>query len=375
VSSNVYADAMGEAYERLQGLGYERGDGMELANHGPMGAEALSTLGFGDAVPSWVEDYKRRVTHHDPPESRFGIDPSDESSWREALGRFERAGDWEDLFAREVADQPWRDVLSRWWPRLLPGLMGGLTHGLIRTAHAVRCMSAVEHPKDLALKELSRGLAYWAARYRPLPGEPALTGEDTVADAVARLPRVSPEATGGGPGSRVAGLADNESYVQALSGLSPLTAGRRLSEMTTTFAGVYLAHPDGPPVPLIHGVTAPAAMRLVLPHLSAEQYTMSIASMWHVHVVLLLMFTHTGDGERESIADASGTVLPSWHQLFDHAVVHGDEHVVKFTEACYRENAIQPDPRFAAAVQAALARIPPRALGGGAATVTGRRGR
>jgi hypothetical protein len=84
VSSNVYADAMGEAYERLQGLGYERGDGMELANHGPMGAEALSTLGFGDAVPSWVEDYKRRVTHHDPPESRFGIDPSDENSWRGA---------------------------------------------------------------------------------------------------------------------------------------------------------------------------------------------------------------------------------------------------------------------------------------------------
>ncbi|KDO93473.1 hypothetical protein MAVA5_19270 [Mycobacterium avium subsp. hominissuis A5] len=30
--------------------------------------------------------------------------------------------------------------------------------------------------------------------------------------------------------------------------------------------------------------------------------------------------------------------------------MHGDEHVVKFTEACYRENALQPDPRFAAAV-------------------------
>jgi hypothetical protein len=48
--NNVYADAMGDAYERLDGLGYERGDSMELANHGPMGAEALSTLGFGDEV-------------------------------------------------------------------------------------------------------------------------------------------------------------------------------------------------------------------------------------------------------------------------------------------------------------------------------------
>ena len=59
MSNNMYAQAMGEAYERLEGLGYERGDGMELANHGPMGAEALSTLGFSDQVGSWVADYKR----------------------------------------------------------------------------------------------------------------------------------------------------------------------------------------------------------------------------------------------------------------------------------------------------------------------------
>jgi hypothetical protein len=55
-------------------------------------------------------------------------------------------------------------------------------------------------------------------------------------------------------------------------------------------------------------------------------------------------------------------------------LVNGDEHVIKFTEACYRENAIQPDPRFAAAAQAALHRIPPRALGGGAATLGTQRG-
>src|SRR5579875_942476 len=98
-SSNVYSDAMAEAYERLDGLGYERGEN-DFANHGPMAAEALCTLGFGDEVASWVEHYKRRMDHHDPPESRFRIDPSDEQSWREALGRFARAGDWEELFRR-----------------------------------------------------------------------------------------------------------------------------------------------------------------------------------------------------------------------------------------------------------------------------------
>ena len=78
----------------------------------------------------------------------------------------------------------------------LTGLLAGLTHGLIRTAHAVRCLSATEYPKDPALQELSRGLAYWAARYRPLPGEVALTGAQTVGEAVAALDRPGADRAG-----------------------------------------------------------------------------------------------------------------------------------------------------------------------------------
>jgi hypothetical protein len=361
MSGNVYADAMGEAYERLEGLGYERGD-MDFANHGPMGSEALSTLGFGDEVASWVEDYKHRVAHHDPPEPRFALDPCDEQSWREALGQFERAGDWEELFRRELSDRPWREVLAHWWPHLVPGLMAGLTHGLIRTAHAVRCLTAADIDEKLALTELARGLAYWAARYSQLPGDVALTGAHTVAEAVAELNRTSGR-------SPLADLPNNSGYVEALRALSPLAIGRRLSEMTSTFAGVYLAHPDGPPVPMIHGVTAPAAMRVALAQLPDELHAPSVAAMWRTHVALLLMFTNDPGAEANSLENASKSGLLSWHDLFGRALVHGDEHVIKFTEACYRENTLQPDPRFAAAVQAALQRIPRRALSGGAATV------
>src|SRR6201998_3659165 len=263
---------MGQAYERLDGLGYERGE-RDFANHGPMAAEALCTLGFGDEVAGWVEDYKRRVAHHDPPQRGFGLDVADEPSWRAALGRFEKVGDWEELFALELAERPWRDVVTTWWPRLLPGLLAGLTHGLIRTAHAVRCLSATEYPKDLALQELSRGLAYWAARYRPLPGEVTLAGTATVDEAVAALDRRGADRAGG-PGAMVAELSDNPSYLRALGAVGPLAAGRRLSDMTTTFAGVYLAHPEVAPVPLIHGVTAPAAMRLVLAVVPTDLHAM-----------------------------------------------------------------------------------------------------
>ena len=341
---NVYADAITDAYERLDGLGYERGE-REFANHGPMAAEALCVLGFGDDVSSWVEDYKRRMAHHDPPEPRFPLDPSDEQSWREALGRFERAGDWEELFRRQLADRPWREVLATWWPRLVPGLLAALTHGLIRTAHAVRCLTATSHPDDRALTELARGLAYWAARYAPLPGEVTLTGNHTIAEVVADLSR------GAGP-SR-----DNPDYMEALSALSPLDAGRRLSEMTSTFAGVYLAHPEGPPVPMIHGVTAPAAMRIALTQLPDDLHEPSVAAMWRVHVALLLMFTQDVGAEQRSLDIASRTALVPWKELFGRALESGDEHVIKFTEACYRENALQPDPRFPAAVQAAVHRI------------------
>jgi hypothetical protein len=353
--ANVYAEAMGDAYQRLNGLGYERGES-DFANHGPMGAEALCTLGFGEQIPSWVERYKRRVAHHDPPQPRFHLEASDEPSWRDALGQFGRVGDWEELFARQLIERPWREVLSQWWPRLLPGLLAGLTHGLIRTAHAVRCLSATEHPQDLALQELSRGLAYWAARYRPLPGTVVLIGERSVAEAVAGIQRLGSDQPAY-PGARVGVLAHDAGYGEALSMLSPLAATRRLSEMTTTFAGVYLAHPEVAPVPLIHGVTAPSAMRLVLGQLPDYLYAASVAAMWQVHVALLLMFTSTPGGERESLHHASVATVPPWQDLFQRALASGDEHAIKFTEACYRENALQPDPRFPCAVQAALQRI------------------
>jgi hypothetical protein len=250
--------------------------------------------------------------------------------------------------------------------------MAALTHGLIRTAHAVRCLTATANPEDLALTELARGLAYWAARYRQLPGEAALTGNHTVAEAVARLSRTSPEGARQSGRSPLADLPNNPGYAQALRALSPLAAGRRLCEMTSTFAGVYIAQPDGPPVPMIHGVTAPAAMRIALAQLPDELHAPSVAGMWRVHVALLLIFTHDADAERDILKTAATTGLLSWHDLFGRALVHGDEHVIKFTEACYRENALQPDPRFAAAVQAALQRIPHRALGGGAAIVGSR---
>jgi Questin oxidase-like len=328
MTSLGYADAINDALERLGGLGYEWGD-RNFVNHGPMGAEALAVLGYPEQVSQWADAYRARP-HHDPPPPRFALDAADESSWRPALGAFERAGDWEQLFVGELAESHWREVLARWWPRLLPGLFAGLTHGAIRTAHAVRHLSVVTQPTPPQLGELARALAYWA-RFTALPGQPRLGGSLSVPDAVAALPRPPAEAGAGldAADHRLGRLVQFPGYAESLHTLAPEHAQWLLSEMTAHFAGVYLAHPEVMPVPLIHAVTAPAAVRLVLPHLPTEQHEPSVAALWQVHTALLLAFTS--------------------HR--------GDEHVLKFTEACQREHALRPDPRYPTAVLAAQQRI------------------
>ncbi|GHF55734.1 hypothetical protein GCM10010218_41600 [Streptomyces mashuensis] len=362
-----YTDALNDALDRMTDLGYERGVGADLANHGPMGAEALAALGHGDEVAAWVECYRTAMPHHEVPARGVPLDPADESSWRAALGDFSRAGDWEELFARELAAAPWREVLVRWWPRLLPGLLAGLTHGLIRTAHAVRSLAAAQdRPTPAQLTELSRGLAYWAARFAHLPGEVRMTGTQDLASAVAALPRTpyAGERRGRAAAAhRLAHPAELPGYSEALTALAPATGHTQwlLTEMTTEFAGVYLGHPELFPVPLIHGVTAPAAARLVLPHLPEPLHEPTLAALWHTHTTLLLAFTEGRAGEAGAARQAreveAAGELPPFDELVARAVDHGDEHVVKFTEACLREHALRPDPRYPAAVLAAQQRI------------------
>jgi len=353
-----YSDAVNDALERLDDLGYERGTQGDLANHGPMGAETLAALGYGDRVAGWAEEYRTVMPHHDPPAPRFSLS-SDEASWRPALGVFERAGDWEQLMLRELKEGPWRTVLVRWWPRLLPGLLAGFTHGAIRTAHAVRSVAATPEPTQLQLTELARGLGYWAARHRQLSGQARLRGESGIAAAIAALPRVSGEVPITPPvaGKRLESLDSMPGYNESLDALAPGEAQWLLSEMTSEFAGVYLAHDEIFAVPMVHTVTLPAAIRLVLPHLPVDLHTPSVAAVWQIHTALLLAFTRDRRREEYMREEALDSDLPSFDQLSLHAVEHGDEHVLKFTEACLREHLLLPDRRFAAAALAGIERI------------------
>src|SRR3954462_997193 len=180
-----------EAYQRLHFAGPEWDDN-SLTNHGPMAVEVLVRRGHGGAVHTWVAGSLPRLD--DLPAA---TDPITDDTWREAMGDAGRVSDWTAYLARQTAERPWRDVLTLWWPRLLPAIAAGTTHGVIRTSHAVRALLATDENTSgsagesaEARTELAHGLAFWAPRAQYVPGVEAPAGSLDAGEAFRGLPRI-----------------------------------------------------------------------------------------------------------------------------------------------------------------------------------------
>ena len=329
---------MDQALEMFARTGPEYGGG--LANHGPMAAEALITLGRNDAVMPWVERYRRNL--QDPPEARHSISSE---NWREALGNISRVGDWIALFNREMKEASWRAVLGQWLPRLAPGLVAAAAHGLIRTGHAAR--SLAERETEARRQELAQGMAYWAARYQLLPS--ARMGKKSAglkpSQAIKQVETLPVEQRGG------RGLISDS--LRRLDEFPPFanaadmvdSAGdpsRFISDLTETFAAVYLANAQqfGGVIAFIHAVTGPSAIRLLLPYVNSEETSNLLRYGWQAAAGLYAAFG------RVPAASLNEGLEQSKEDLIDRAVATGDEHAIKFTEACLREHALNPKPVY-----------------------------
>ncbi|WP_131736994.1 questin oxidase family protein [Actinomadura roseirufa] len=306
-----YADCVDDALDRLWEVGFEFGP--DFAVHAPMVAETMATLGLHDDVPRWIEVNRKQRGHHVPPAAGEPL-PDDPARARlAALGDYRRVADWVGYFERRLAERPWREVLVEWWPVLMEGALSAFTHGLIRTAHAVRALRTVPEPSALQLNELARGLAYWAGRYTVLPRR--LRAEGPRVESAADIPAA-------------------------------------LSELTALHAGRYAETAPYPPIPLVHTVTAPAALRLVLPVLPAELQLSSYAAVVTVAEAVWKAFPVTpGTGP----AAAEGYLPPAGELLVARSVELGEEHAIKLTEACLREDALRPDDRYRAAAHTLIA--------------------
>jgi hypothetical protein len=232
-----------------------------------MAAEALTRHGHAAVVHGWLDRYADRL--EDAPRGISAIPPAE---WRDSLGDPVRTGDWLDFFDRELAGAPWREVLAVWWPRLLPGIAAGATHGVIRVGHAVRALLDTETAPRVA--ELGQGLAYWAARWQPLA--PAGNGPYRPADprrALDAVPRVPDQRFG--IRNRLAQLAEVPGWASA-AGSVPGEVGAIVAAAVRR----YEQYGYGSPVMLVHAATAPAAVLRSLPALPPSLAAPSLRAAW-----------------------------------------------------------------------------------------------
>ncbi|MEO3889514.1 questin oxidase family protein [Nonomuraea sp. B5E05] len=337
-----------EAYERLHRTGPEF-DGW-LTNHGPMAVEAMVRHGYDRDVHRWLDSYVGRLDELPSSSSPIGAE-----DWREALGDPKRLGDWLTFFDREVKEQPWRAVMETWWPRLLPGIAAGATHGVIRTGHAVHALLRQQDEGRLA--ELGQALGYWAARWQAIAGFDVPSGTAEPERAIAEVPRVPDQSMG--INHRLDQLAESAGWGPSLAALKPAAdaeqARTRLTELADAATLRYVTHAHGSPVMLVHSATAPTAVLRTLPALPADVWSASLNAAWAASAAVTAAYAPTEAAPQDNLPDIPGSAA----EVFDLAVRHGDEHVIKLADTALDVHHRTDNPDALAAVVRAVSLIKP----------------
>lgn len=333
-------DALDAALARLRGEEPLARQG--LSTHAPMAAEALCAMGQGDRIASWVEGYGRGRL--ELPRATRPIDPA---RWSEALGLQPQAGSWEQQnprwgdwvvhFEQALREQPWPAVLDRWVARLAPGFGSAATHGVIRTAHAARALA--RRPSAERQAELARGLAYWASSFQPLPAATVPLPRRSDLD-FSSLPLYADRHGAPPRGSFVAGLAAAAAEPGLLAAIdryapaSPEAAWPALAELG---ARAFLRHGlRAQPLAFLHAITGPLALRRLAPHLRAETLAAALPHAWRTAALLYAAYARRDPGplpERPAVDRAT---------LAGRAAEHGDEHVIKLTDAALEPHVETP---------------------------------
>jgi hypothetical protein len=393
--TSAAAGALDEAYQRLHLTGPEF-DGW-LSNHGPMAAEAMVRHGHGDLVSSWLDGYMPYLEEFPRGTGPIGAD------WQQALGDPRRVADWTAFFGRELGEQPWREVLNTWWPRLLPGVVAAATHGVIRVGHAVRVLLVDGEDggdADVRIAELAHGLAYWAARWQTIPaghagaaatsaagrahaqmpaeplaaarehmqapaGPPANGGRahaQTAAESLAAVPRIADQS--GGVLDRLGQLGGVPGWSRTLDGFSipaePEQIRARLAALADAAACRYLYYGHGNGVMLVHSATAPTAVLRTLPALDVALWEPSLAAAWAASSALTAVYAPAEPAPRAELPappSAGQSPAETVGATFARAAEHGDEHVIKFADTAVDVFARTGNPDAIAAAVRAMALI------------------
>jgi hypothetical protein len=335
-------DRLDDALEILDGAGPEYGGG--LANHGPMAAEALFALDQAGAIVPWTERYRRKLGDEPAPGQ-----PVQRAAIRDALGQMRRYPDWLALFLEEFREGPWEPAVDRWVHELAPGFAAAAAHGVIRVGHAAR--SLARHDAPGRRKELARGFAYWAATHQTLPRKETWPAHLTPGQALEHVPRLADDVRRTGSISQGLKLVSTLPDFPGVISLVDADASESfVAELGEVFSRVFLAgtRPSGRTIAHIHAVTGPAAAGLLVPHVTARTGARLMACAWQAGAAIYAVFGKPlGSAEVEAPRATREALIAG-------AVKSGDEHAIKFTEACLRLDAAAPSPAFRSAASRAI---------------------
>jgi hypothetical protein len=282
-------------------------------------------------VHSWLDAYLPRLVELPSPS-----DPITDEDWKVALGNAKRIADWTEYFTGQVYEQPWRDMLATWWPRLLPGIVAGATHGVIRVGHAVRTLLAGNESRA-AQVELAHGLAFWAGRSRLVPGLVTPAGEFDAVKALDAVPHLADQS--GVIASRIPRLAAVPGWSESVAAIRrPVDdddVPARLAALVDAAALRYLTTAHGSPVLLLHTATAPNAVLHTLPVLPREFWQASFAAVWGASAAIVAMYapaTAAEDATRPAAPADSATDADPVGEVLQRAAENSDEHVLKFAD-------------------------------------------
>jgi hypothetical protein len=123
-------------------------------------------------------------------------------------------------------------------------------------------------------------------------------------------------------------------------------AEKFISNLTETFATLYVENPSRRfIISFIHAVTAPSAIRLLLPYLTPEAKQSALRYGWQLAAGIYSTFADSMIPSKQDFKKQNKD------ELIDRAIANGDEHAIKFTEACLREYALNPKAVYLEAAQ------------------------
>jgi Questin oxidase-like len=324
-----------------EALDYPPEYGSGFSNHLPMALAALDGLGADEARLQAF--FAAQVRHLAPPVPR--LPPTVLADWPAHRGRLGMFAPLQAGFDAALREQGRDAVLREALPRLVTGIGAAAFHGAIRTAHAV------ESRHD---GELAAALAYWAARWMPLPvPAPASEGMARVADWLDAIDREFVR-EGDRVGDDASGFISTRMLAMTRTGTWQHWAGALqtdgrdgaalLHELARAAAARYAASRN---FTVLHMATGARAARVLLPWLPGAAD--ALAPLWHA--VAAASMSSGLAFARPASARVSGL---DWAAVRARAIASDDEHVVKLVHAMVVQNAAQPDPVWLRAAAAAV---------------------